>query len=155
MEGVRAACRRHGLLLAVDAQGSSHLYIGADLFRCNDAEATVALGRPLRTDAEFQAGLAELRATLHARAVIVTRGPDGLALIDEDGAYASMPAANRSEVYDTTGAGDTFIAVATLALAAGSGAHEAAAMANAAAGLVVRRLGNAVVTPGELIEAIQ
>jgi rfaE bifunctional protein kinase chain/domain len=154
VDAVRAACRRHGLLLAVDAQGNSHLYRGADLFRCNDAEASAALNRPLRSEEDFRSGLAELRDSLDARAVIVTRGPDGLALIDERGAYDALPAANRSEVYDTTGAGDTFIAVATLALTAGAGLRAAAELANAAAGLVVRRLGNAVVSPTELLEAV-
>jgi rfaE bifunctional protein kinase chain/domain len=153
-DAVRDLCRRHDMLLAVDAQGSSHLYRGADLFRCNDAEASAALGRPLQTEDDFREGLAELRESLAARAVIVTRGPDGLSLVDESGGYAALPAANRSEVYDTTGAGDTFIAVVTLALTAGAGVHEAAGLANAAAGLVVRRLGNAVVSPEELIEAV-
>lgn len=153
VDAVRAICRRHGLLLAVDAQGNSHLYGGADLFRCNDAEAAAALNRPLHTDEDFAAGLAALRDTLGARTVIVTRGPAGLALIDERGEYAALPAANRSEVYDTTGAGDTFIAVATLALTAGADVRAAAALANVAAGLVVRRLGNAVVLPEELMGA--
>ena len=59
-----------------------------------------------------------------------------------------------SEVYDTTGAGDTFVAVATMALSAGIGAVEAARLANAAAALVVRRVGNAVVAPEELMGAV-
>ena len=152
---VRELCRAHGALFCVDAQGSSHLYVGADLFRCNNREAEAALGAPLRDEADYQAGLARLRSELGARLVIVTRGPEGLSLAGEGQPYAHIPAARASEVYDTTGAGDTFIAVASLALAAGLGALAAAHMANAAAALVVRRYGNAVVPPDELAAALR
>lgn len=152
---VRALCRAHGVLFCVDAQGNSRLYAGADLFRCNDREAAAALGAPLDGEAAFVAGVARLRAELGARLAIVTRGPDGLSLEGEGVAYAHIPALRVSEVYDTTGAGDTFVAVAALALAAGVGGLAAARLANAAAALVVRRFGNAVVTPAELAAAVQ
>jgi D-beta-D-heptose 7-phosphate kinase/D-beta-D-heptose 1-phosphate adenosyltransferase len=58
------------------------------------------------------------------------------------------------EVYDVVGAGDTVVAVLTLALAAQMPLGVAAQLANAAAGLVVRKLGNAVVRPAELAEAL-
>lgn len=151
---VRERCRQYGVIFAVDAQGNSHYYRHADLFRCNDAEAAAALGTPLPDDAAMAAGLARLYRELAARLVIVTRGPAGLALIGDDEPYQQLPAHRVSEVFDTTGAGDTFIAVATLALAAGCRGRTAAALANIAAALVVRRLGNAVVTPAELAEAI-
>jgi bifunctional ADP-heptose synthase (sugar kinase/adenylyltransferase) len=67
--------------------------------------------------------------------------------------YTHLPAC-RVEVADVTGAGDTFIAVTTLALAGGLAAAEAASLANTAASLVVRRIGNAVVTRDELREAV-
>lgn len=152
---VRALCREHGVLFCVDAQGNSRFYAGADLFRCNDREAAAALGAPLDGETAFAAGVAQLRAELDARLVIVTRGPDGLSLEGAGVPYAHIPALRVSEVYDTTGAGDTFVAVATMALAAGIGGLEAAQLANAAAALVVRRFGNAVVTPQELAVAVQ
>jgi rfaE bifunctional protein kinase chain/domain len=147
-------CREHGVLFAVDAQGNAERYVGADLFRCNDREAAATLGRPLHVEADFVAGVAELRAHLGARLVIVTRGPDGLSLEGDGLPYARIPALQVSEVYDTIGAGDTFVAVTTMALAAGIGPLEAAQLANAAAALVVRRIGNAVVSPEELIRAV-
>lgn len=154
VDAVRNLCRRHGALFCVDAQGNAHRYTGADLFRCNNLEAEAALGRPLRDEASYREGLAELRARLGARVVMVTRGPQGIDLEAEGSGYAHVPAARVSEVYDTTGAGDTFIAVATLALSAGLSPLEAARLANAAAALVVRRFGNAVVTPDELAAAL-
>lgn len=154
VDAVRVGCKAHGVRFCVDAQGNSRYYAGADLFRCNNREAEAALGTPLRGEAAYAAGLAQLRDELGARLVIVTRGPEGLSLIGEGVAYAHMPAARASEVYDTTGAGDTFIAVTTLALAAGLRPLDAARLANAAAALVVRRYGNAVVSPAELTAAI-
>jgi rfaE bifunctional protein kinase chain/domain len=154
IDAVRQRCREHGVLFCVDAQGSSRLYGGVDLFRCNDREAELALGAPLRSEDDFRAGVRRLREELAAKLVIVTRGPDGLSLEGEGVGYTHVPALRVSEVYDTTGAGDTFIAIATLALAAGLGGLAAARLATAAAALVVRRFGNAVVTPAELAAAL-
>ncbi|NJP06525.1 MAG: ribokinase [Chloroflexaceae bacterium] len=152
---IRQLCREHRVLLTVDAQGNSHYYRGVDLFRCNDLEAAAALGRPLRTPDAFQQGLRELQQQLEAHIVMVTRGPDGCSLIGQNVPYMHLEAFHISEVYDTTGAGDTFIAVATLALVAGFTPLDAARFANVAAALVVRRLGNSVVTPEELLEALK
>ncbi|NNJ09390.1 ribokinase [Chloroflexales bacterium ZM16-3] len=146
----RELCRAHGVLFTVDAQGNSHAYHGADLFRCNNQEAEAALGARLACEEDFVAGLARLRDELQAGLVIVTRGPHGLSLIGAETGYQHLPAVQVSEVYDTIGAGDTFIAVATLGLASGMSPLDAAQIANTAAALVVQRLGNAVVSPEEL-----
>ena len=150
IETIRKRCHERGILFTVDAQGNALAYHGADLFRCNDVEASATLGRTLRSEADFTQALPELRAQLQARALIVTRGPEGLSLLGDRQAYQHLSAQQTSEVYDTTGAGDTFIATATLALAAGLSLLQAAQLANSAAALVVRRLGNAVVSPAEL-----
>jgi D-glycero-beta-D-manno-heptose-7-phosphate kinase len=155
VESIRTLCRRHDVLLCVDAQGNAHYYQGVDLFRCNNVEAAAAVGFSLRTETDYRAALQRLRSDLDARLVIVTRGPDGLSIEGDDLPYTRLPAIQVSEVFDTTGAGDTFIAVATLALAAGRPALAAAHLANTAAGLVVRRLGNAVVGAAELRAALQ
>jgi D-glycero-beta-D-manno-heptose-7-phosphate kinase len=154
VSAIRTLCRERGLLFTVDAQGHAEYYRGADLFRCNNVEAGAVLGAALSDEQSFRSGLAQLRAMLDADLVIVTRGPDGLSLLGGGTGYTHMPAARVSEVYDTIGAGDTFIAVASLGLAGGLTAEAAAELANIAAGQVVRRLGNAVVTQAELIQAI-
>jgi D-glycero-beta-D-manno-heptose-7-phosphate kinase len=155
IDAARTLCRANGVLFTVDAQGNSHAYHSADLFRCNNQEAEAALGRGMECEEDFVSGLTRLRDDLNARLVIVTRGPHGLSIIGADLAYHHLPAVQVSEVYDTIGAGDTFIAVATLGLAAGLQPLAAAQIANTAAALVVRRLGNAVVTPDELAAALQ
>jgi bifunctional ADP-heptose synthase (sugar kinase/adenylyltransferase) len=81
--------------------------------------AAASLGRALDSEADFQAATGDLRAALGARAVILGRGSAGMSVADESG-YAVVPPVNVSEVYDVSGAGDTVIAVVTLALVAGA-----------------------------------
>jgi rfaE bifunctional protein kinase chain/domain len=154
ISAARDLCRTYGVLFTVDAQGNSRAYHGADLFRCNNQEAAAALGARLEREEDFVAGLSRLRDELGAQLVIVTRGPQGLSMIGAGLAYQHLPAVQVSEVYDTIGAGDTFIAVTTLGLSAGLAPVEAAQIANTASALVVRRLGNAVVSPEELAAAL-
>ena len=71
-----------------------------------------------------------------------------------DGQYCHIPVTNSSEVFDVTGAGDTVIALVTLAVAAGADLFDAARLANYGAGVVVRKWGNAVLRPDELREAL-
>jgi D-beta-D-heptose 7-phosphate kinase/D-beta-D-heptose 1-phosphate adenosyltransferase len=77
-----------------------------------------------------------------------------MALAERDRPCWHLPASSPSEVRDATGAGDTVSAVVTLALAAGATLRTAAQLSNLAAGVVVRRLGAAIVTPQELAAAI-
>ena len=146
---IKEICDEHHILLTVDAQGELHKYRGASLLRCNNHEAASFLGARLLSEADFTSGLAEILRVLEVDLVVVTRGADGLSLAGREVPYTHLPA-HRVEVADVTGAGDTFIAVMTLGLAAGLAPVEAAALANTAAALVVRRVGNAVVTPAEL-----
>jgi rfaE bifunctional protein kinase chain/domain len=146
---IRDICREHDLLFTVDAQGELDKYRGATLLRCNNYEAESYLGKRLESEDDFGAGLARMVGELDVALAIVTRGADGLSLAGREVPYRHLPV-YRVEVADVTGAGDTFISVTTLALAAGLAPEAAAALANTAAALVVRRVGNAVVTPDEL-----
>jgi bifunctional ADP-heptose synthase (sugar kinase/adenylyltransferase) len=80
---------------------------------------------------------------------MITLGGDGISVSSSE-ASSHVPASNRTEVFDVTGAGDTVVAVTTLALAASASAADAAYLANLAAGQVVRRLGVATTTVAEL-----
>jgi rfaE bifunctional protein kinase chain/domain len=161
-QGVVAAVQRvqeDGRVVCVDSQGRLGQFVGFDLAKCNRHEAqeymTRVTGRqvPLATERDFEETITQLRRELKVGSLLITRGPDGLSL-GSDAGYVHLPAANRSEVYDVTGAGDTVVAVATLTLAAGQDSIVAATLANYAAGLVVRKLGVAAPTPGELAWAI-
>lgn len=142
-----------GRLVAVDAQGDLAKFRGCTVVKVNQQECEHAVGRSLRDDTAFAAAARELRALTGAAGIVVTRGADGMTVLD-GATVAHLPALSPSEVFDVTGAGDTVIAVLTLALASGAPLIEAARLANVAAGLVVRRFGNATVTPAELAAAM-
>lgn len=152
-QAIVSACleraRRWNKLVTADSQGDLHKFKGFTLVKCNQQEAEASLGSTLRTEAHFASAASRLLKRLQTESVVVTRGGDGMSVASADG-YAHIPAANRSEVFDVTGAGDTVIAVLTLGLAAGASILEAAHLSNLAAGLVVRRLGNATPSREEL-----
>lgn len=141
--------------LTVDSQGDLLKFRGFDVVKCNRREAEALFGRGLRQDSDYEEAGANLLADLGSAAVIITRGDEGMSVVSENRGNCHIPAANRSEVFDVTGAGDTVIAVVTLALAAGLDIVEAALLANYAAGLVVRKLGNATPSEEELGWAIE
>ena len=89
------------------------------------------------------------------RAVLVTRGSRGMCLFERGRSPVHIPAVGSDEVADVTGAGDTVIAVFTLALIAGAAFIDAARLSNYAAGLVVMKMGTATIEPQELIRAIR
>jgi rfaE bifunctional protein kinase chain/domain len=89
-----------------------------------------------------------------AQAVLLTRGAEGMTLYQRDRSPVKIPAYGSDEVADVTGAGDTVIAVFTLALLSGGEFLEAAQLANYAAGLVVMKAGTATVTVDEIAAAI-
>jgi rfaE bifunctional protein kinase chain/domain len=155
VEAVRGVARQYSALTVADAQADLRRFAGFDLVKCNRAEAEAELGRPLTDDVNFEAALGELLPRLGVARLAITRGAEGMSLLERGGTVIHAPASRVSDVYDVTGAGDTVVAVLTLALVAGIDLGTAARLANAAAGLVVRRLGNAVVTPAELVEALR
>ena len=87
--------------------------------------------------------------------MVITRGAEGMSVVGSDGRHTHLAPTNRTEVWDVTGAGDTVIAVLALGLAARVDPVLAAVLANAAAGLVVRRIGVATVSPAELLAALE
>lgn len=145
-DSIIAECRRlnsqYGLPLIVDSQGRLTQFREFDIIKCNRSEAEDELGAPLSDRPDERAdALARLRDRCDGGAVVVTLGSDGIAWLDEDG-YGELPPVHRSAVFDTTGAGDTVIAVLALAHVAGFSLERACECANAAAGIVVQVLGN-------------
>ncbi len=150
-----SGARKRALRCTVDAQGSFAKYSGFDLIKANRQEAETELGRELVSDTDYCQAGGELLDLLNASAAVLTRGAEGLSLVSRAEGCRHLEAANRSEVFDVTGAGDTIIAVVTLAWLAGASLWQAAELANLAAGLVVRKLGNGIVSPEELSEAVR
>lgn len=143
-----------GRIITVDSQGDLFKFKGFTLVKSNVQEAEAVLGRPLADAASLRRAGRGLVKRLAAGAVLITRGGEGMSLFEKGGSDLHLPAANRSEVFDVTGAGDTVIATATLALCAGASMPQAVTLANHAAGLVVRKLGNATTTQEELGNSI-
>lgn len=150
IEAGLAAARSAGKLVTVDSQGGLDKFKGCTLVKCNDSEASDYLRRPLRTDSDFEQALRDLQAELGAKMVVLTRGGEGMSSLDENGVIYHLPAFNRSEVFDVTGAGDTVISLLTLGLVAGASLLEACQMANAAASVVIRKQGNVNIGLAEL-----
>lgn len=152
VQGIREALP--ALPLTADAQGELGKYVGFTLVKCNADDARAALHQDLQTDDDFGAAAAQLYARLGlSGAMVITRGADGATLATTDG-ITHQPAPAIADVFDTVGAGDTAIAVMTLALVAGADYATSVALSNVASGLVVRRLGNYTPTLDELKQAI-
>ena len=128
-------------------------YRGATIVTPNHHEAEIATNMRVRTDDDARLAARAFRERAACHAVLMTRGDQGMWLLGE-GVEDSLPAAAR-EVADVTGAGDTVIATMALAVAAGATLVEAARLANEAAGLAVARFGPAVVSPAELLRAVE
>ena len=153
IEACLPEARRRGMLTTVDAHGGLYRFKGVSLATPNQPEAEAMLGRPLRDLAALRHGAEELLAGMQASNLLITRGSLGKVALDSTGLFAELSAYNRAEVLDTTGAGDTVAATATLALAAGATLIEAAQLGSIAAGLVVRRFGAATVSRDDLLAA--
>jgi rfaE bifunctional protein kinase chain/domain len=142
--GARAARKR----VLVDPKGDEwDKYRGATLLTPNRGEFRQVVGR-WKDEADMTARAQALRAKLELGALLVTRSEEGMSLYTDDGAL-TIPAQTR-EVFDVSGAGDTVIATLGTLLAAGATLPDAVRIANQAAGIVVGKLGTAVVTPDEL-----
>jgi rfaE bifunctional protein kinase chain/domain len=154
IEATLEAAKAKGKLVTVDSQGDLSKFRGCHLVKCNQTEAEAFFHRSLDTEEEFESALRELKETLEVQAVVITRGHDGISLLDYVGNYQRVPG-YAQEVFDVTGAGDTVIAVLTMALVAGASVLEAAQLANFAALTVIRKLGNATVDLKELEQEVR
>lgn len=124
-------------------------FAGADFLSLNQKEASEAAGFKLENDGAVErAGLA-LRADARADALAITRSARGVTLFSKDQTPLHIPA-HAVEVYDVAGAGDTFLAAASMALAAGSDWGAATELGNLAAAASVRHVGVVAVTPEEV-----
>ena len=151
---VRRVAGERGLVAAVDSQGDLYRFRGFTCVRCNRAEAEAVMGRPLATEADLREHLPVLWRELECGSLVVTRDSEGASFYSEREGYRHLPA-ERVPVADAVGAGDTFVSVLTLALAAGEPVSVAVHVANKAAALVVQHVGNAYPTPDELLRTLE
>ena len=146
-------CRDAEVPVLVDPKGRAfEKYRGATLLTPNQGEFEAVAGH-CASDAELAARGWQMVEELDLTALLVTRSEKGMMLL-ETGHEPVFLSTQAREVYDVTGAGDTVIATLAGALASGQSLASAAALANIAAGLVVRKIGVATVTHGEIQVAL-
>lgn len=149
VDAMIAACREAGVPSFVDPKGTDFgKYAGASLITPNQTEFEAVAG-VCETDAELVERGRAMLEELRLDALLITRSEKGMLLL-ESGAEPYFLSTQAREVFDVTGAGDTVIATLAAAVAAGQDLASAAALANIAAGLVVRKIGVATVTPTEI-----
>lgn len=148
------AARAAGKPVVVDPKGTDfEKYRGATLLTPNMSEFQAVVGECKDEQEIIERGQA-LIDSLDLKALLVTRSEHGMTLIEKHEPEFHLPAKAR-EVYDVTGAGDTVVATLAASVAAGMSLKEACILANAAAGVVVAKLGTSTVSIEELREAVR
>lgn len=162
LDTLKSRCRTRNVWLSLDPKPIHHLNLGGlSLITPNRKEAfelagiadTARRSDPLKDASLLRVGeilLSKLQPTL----LLITLGDQGMLLCRPNQPPFHIPTVAQ-EVFDVSGAGDTVIASFTLAIAAGASPIEAAIFSNHAAGVVVGKVGTAVVTPAELLTSFQ
>ncbi len=157
IEACIPAARALNKIVVVDSHGSLFRFQGVTALTPNQPEAELTLGMQIRTPEDLEEAGRRLLSGSKAQGVLITRGSEGISLFEAGKPSLHLPIfplPTASEIVDTNGAGDTVAATFTLALTTGASMAEATYLANAAAALVVRRLGCASNTPEELINIL-
>src|SRR5438552_17548638 len=143
-----ALAKDRGIPVLVDPKGDDFSrYRGATVLTPSRAELRDVVGR-WYSEADLATRAQTLRTELGLEAPLITRSEEGMSLYTDAGAQ-HIPAQTR-EVYDVSGAGDTVIATLGVLIGAHADIGSAVRIANQAAGIVVGKLGTAVVHPDEL-----
>lgn len=143
-----------GKIIAVDPQTDLHRFQKATVLTPNQPDAQKSVGYEIIDEQTLNKAGEDLLQKTDAEIILITRGGDGMAVFEKNKEVVKIPAFNKTDVFDVTGAGDTVVASFTLALAAGANAAEAMFLGNLAASIVVRHFGCATTTREELKEKL-
>lgn len=150
-----ALCRRRQVPVLIDPKGKDWgRYRGATCVTPNEPELAVMADGPISTEADLVREAVKVQKQFDLQHLLVTRGARGMMLIDNR-SEAKVIAAKPREVFDVSGAGDTVIALLAAGVAAGFGWLKAAQIANAAAGVVVGKVGTHAINLDELQVALR
>jgi len=134
----------HNKIIVADIQKDMEKYKGVSAITPNQPDSEKFLGYFIKDEESLKKAGRELTERLNLKYTLITRGEKGMVLFEKDGAGLKMtkvPAFNKKEVFDVTGAGDTVVAAFTLALCAGMKPQEAMVTGNLAASIVIRQFG--------------
>jgi rfaE bifunctional protein kinase chain/domain len=155
IEMIAERVRRHKIICVVDPKKENYQrYHLPALITPNKSEASEASGIAIEDESSLRAAGAKLVRKWQAKAVLITRGPDGMSLFRPGGVVRHFPTEPR-DVFEVTGAGDTVVAACALALAARASYEEAAVLANLAAGFVGDEVGTVAVPRDKLKRRIE
>lgn len=157
LAGLLEACTARGVPVFMDLKKPRRVEVGLRLLLVNQRRAEEISGLGVGDQKSLELVGRHLMARFPCSTLIITRGARGMAVFEKGEGGGQRFAAVRTrpwEVFDVTGAGDTVMATLSLALVSGAKPEEAAVLANAAAGVVVGKLGTAVCTPRELLAAL-
>lgn len=152
-EIVKLAKDSHKPVLVDPKEKHFSYYEGVTAITPNRKEAYYAFNGGMDSSRTLEEVGWGLLRKIKCRSVLMTLGEDGMALFEKGEKITRIPTMAR-EVFDVSGAGDTVMAVLSLALAVGAKMKDASILANVAAGIVVGKLGTAIVTPAELRQAV-
>jgi rfaE bifunctional protein kinase chain/domain len=161
VERILAIAKEHGIFVSADSQSSSQIgnlgkFKNIDLVSATEREARLEL----KDNTSGLVVVAEgLRRELNSKTLLLKMGADGVLISAQDGKGQMLPtdeipAINKSPV-DTSGAGDSMLAGASLALASGSTIYEAALIGSVLAGIQVGRLGNVPIAQETVSSVLQ
>jgi rfaE bifunctional protein kinase chain/domain len=145
---------RAGIPIFVDSRQRMPSYRRITAATPNEPEVESIVGKVLDAKSLLDAGN-DLLQKLDMKALLITRGKNGMALFTRDAEPALIPIFGSTDIVDVTGAGDTVISTFAMAVTAGASFFDAARLANCAAGITVMKRGAAVVSFAELSEAIR
>jgi D-beta-D-heptose 7-phosphate kinase/D-beta-D-heptose 1-phosphate adenosyltransferase len=149
-----AIARRAGKTIVTDPKSESfERYRGVNILTPNRHELQVACGFDCSTDEAVVRGARQILAAGICDIIVVTRGKDGMSIIQSNGEIDHLRTTAR-EVFDVSGAGDTVVATMAAAMASGAGIVDACTLANVAAGIVVGKHGTAIATADEIVAAL-
>jgi len=151
---VIAACLEHPTVI-VDTHKDLGRFYGATLFTPNVPEAELAAGFSIHDETSLNQAGAALLAQTGAEQILITRGESGMSLFLKSGEQFTIPAFNRTQVFDVTGAGDTVVAGLTAGRLAGAPPEDAMILGNLAASIVVRTFGTCTTSPQEMVQHLE
>jgi len=151
---VRRLARRRGFVVTVDSRSRLAELKGFTSATPNQSEIEALCGHHIDDLPTLERVGRYWRQKLGLRALLITRGKEGMSLFENGRAAVHLPVVGSNEPVDVTGAGDTVIATYTLALASGATFLEAAHLANHAGGIVVMKRGTATVSQKELAASV-
>lgn len=155
VDACRHIAQSSNLLLVVDAQDNYQRFAGAALLTPNQPDTEACVGFAINDHESLKRAGEKMLQITQAKALLLTRGGEGMVLFERDKPMLELPAFNKTEVFDVTGAGDTVVATMTLALVTGASYYEAMALGNLAASIVVKKPGTATTTQAELLTNLE